>query len=148
VTERLDLQRLPSKYHARKNSRWYRRGYSVIPHHVWGDEAVPVGPPVPAPDPNGPTLTITPNPMPNVGIITLTMSDWVYPDGQMYFGYLDGVETLTGTIGRGTAQTALIGPNTPGPHEVFLVLVNSADPGDTTAARTSSTAEELEVLAP
>ena len=37
MTERLDLQKQPSRYHARKNAHWYQRGYSVVPHSVWGD---------------------------------------------------------------------------------------------------------------
>jgi hypothetical protein len=36
-TGRLDRQRQPGRYHARQNSRWYRRGYKVLPHSVWGD---------------------------------------------------------------------------------------------------------------
>lgn len=46
--ERLDRQRQPSKVHARKNSRWYRRGYETVPHEVWGDSRV-----APTPPPNG-----------------------------------------------------------------------------------------------
>ena len=34
---RLDRQRQPGRYHVRKNSRWYRRGYKTLPHSVWGD---------------------------------------------------------------------------------------------------------------
>jgi len=37
MTERLDLQKQPSRYHARKNARWLKRGYGVLPHSVWGD---------------------------------------------------------------------------------------------------------------
>ena len=37
MTGRLDLQKQPSRYHGRKNARWYARGYGVVPHSVWGD---------------------------------------------------------------------------------------------------------------
>ena len=37
MTERLDYQKQPSRYHARKNAHWMKRGYSVLPHSVWGD---------------------------------------------------------------------------------------------------------------
>jgi hypothetical protein len=47
MTERLDLQRPPSKVHARKNSRLYRRGYETLPHKVWGDELGGGGTPPP-----------------------------------------------------------------------------------------------------
>lgn len=34
---RLDQQRAPVRYHTRKNSRAYQRGYAVNPHTTWGD---------------------------------------------------------------------------------------------------------------
>lgn len=34
---RLDRQRRPGRYHKRKNTRPYRRGYYTLPHGVWGD---------------------------------------------------------------------------------------------------------------
>jgi len=37
MSYRLDIQRPVRKPHKRKNSRWYKRGYSAIPHPVWGD---------------------------------------------------------------------------------------------------------------
>jgi hypothetical protein len=37
---RLELQRQPGgRYHVRKNARWYQRGYTVVPHSVWGDHS-------------------------------------------------------------------------------------------------------------
>lgn len=43
MTQRLDLQRLPSRLHRRLNTRKYRRGYGTLPHAVWGDSFGPVG---------------------------------------------------------------------------------------------------------
>lgn len=40
-TMRLDRQRQTRRAHIRKNSRWYRRGYKVLPHEVWGDTQKP-----------------------------------------------------------------------------------------------------------
>jgi hypothetical protein len=36
VAERLDRQRPPSKTHKRFNGRTYQRGYTTLPHNVWG----------------------------------------------------------------------------------------------------------------
>lgn len=38
---RLERQRKTRRAHARLNSRWYQRGYKVLPHEVWGDTAKP-----------------------------------------------------------------------------------------------------------
>lgn len=35
--ERLDRQRPPVRFHTRRNTRPYRRGYAEIPHGVWGE---------------------------------------------------------------------------------------------------------------
>jgi len=40
-TGRLDRQSMTRRAHVRKNSRQYRRGYKVLPHNVWGDDAKP-----------------------------------------------------------------------------------------------------------
>ena len=40
MTNRLEMQRMPSKIHARRNSRWYVRGYDSNPHSVWGESLV------------------------------------------------------------------------------------------------------------
>jgi len=37
MTARLELQRRPSRLHARVNRRWYVRGYGTVPHPPWGD---------------------------------------------------------------------------------------------------------------
>ena len=45
---RLDVQRIPARYHVRPNSRRYLRGYDTTPHVVWGDvDAEPVEQPAP-----------------------------------------------------------------------------------------------------
>lgn len=41
---RLDQQRAPVRYHTRKNSRAYHRGYAVNPHTTWGDTGTYVPP--------------------------------------------------------------------------------------------------------
>lgn len=46
---RLELQKSPSKLHARKNNRDYVRGYDTNPHDTWGESLFGVGqPPAPA----------------------------------------------------------------------------------------------------
>jgi len=37
MTARLELQKRPSRLHARANKRWYVRGYATVPHPPWGD---------------------------------------------------------------------------------------------------------------
>ena len=37
MTARFELQRRPSRLHARVNRRWYVRGYGTVPHPPWGD---------------------------------------------------------------------------------------------------------------
>jgi hypothetical protein len=44
---RLDTQRLSSRLHARPNARKMVRGYDVLPHTVWGEQA-PAGRVAPA----------------------------------------------------------------------------------------------------
>lgn len=44
MPSRLEMQRQPGRAHRRTNSRKYRRGYTVLPHNVWGDSYAPVGP--------------------------------------------------------------------------------------------------------
>lgn len=45
---RLDTMRTPSRLHARKNARWYLRGYDDSTHEVWGDSVVAGSSPKPA----------------------------------------------------------------------------------------------------
>ena len=42
---RLEAQRRPRRLHARANSRWYKRGYTTIPHPPWGDVGGSINPP-------------------------------------------------------------------------------------------------------
>lgn len=37
MTTRLELQRPPARFHSRRNTRPYLRGYTANPHTVWGD---------------------------------------------------------------------------------------------------------------
>ena len=58
---RLDLQRPPSRLHARKHFRTYKRGYDTNPHAVWGDFSSTVASVSPTSAAIGatPTLTVT-----------------------------------------------------------------------------------------
>jgi hypothetical protein len=37
MPQRQDLQKEPTRLHARKNARRMARGFDVIPHTIWGD---------------------------------------------------------------------------------------------------------------
>lgn len=45
VDTRLEAQRRSRRLHARANSRWYKRGYTTIPHPPWGDVGGSANPP-------------------------------------------------------------------------------------------------------
>jgi hypothetical protein len=64
MATRLDRQRQPGHYHVRRNSRLYRRGYTDLPHAVWGDRFGPAAPPV------------DPGPFPPASAVPLGTWDW------------------------------------------------------------------------
>jgi hypothetical protein len=122
MTERLDLQRKPSKLHARKNSRWYQRGYATLPHRVWGDA-------LPTPDP---TLTSL---VPNTSVVNV--QQLVQINGTNFMPYstvqVDSVDYQT-TYVSSTRLTYTFTPLTVG---VKQVIINN-DPDDAPGHEASS----------
>src|SRR5262245_5206381 len=86
---RLDLQRPPSKKHARVNSRDYVRGYDTMPHDPWGEAST-----IPAP-PAAFISSVTPRPGTTAGGTPITIIG----------GNFNGATSVT--IG-GTACTAFV----------------------------------------
>jgi hypothetical protein len=112
MTERLDRQRRPSKVHARRNTRFYRRGYANLPHAAWGETLEPA-----------PTLTSL---VPNTSVVDVLVT--VQVNGTNFMSYstveIDGVDAPTTYV----SPTRLTYTATPTVVGVKSVHVNNDDP--------------------
>jgi len=109
---RLDLQRPPRRYHGRKNSRPYRRGYTTLPHGVWGDSWELT-----------PTLTSL---VPNTSVVNVAQT--VQLNGTNFMPYshieIDGVDVPVTYV----SSTRLTYSTTPTVVGTKSVHVNNDDP--------------------